>query len=148
MKASNSSGSIGVRSTSGWRRRRGFRTPAALQVLGSGVVVDEQGRPRAVEDLVWLRSTLLFNPMVAVCTQSDVWMPCDLRGRPHTALYARNAARLEAALQAVAALGLEASFDEETPYARIEGFRLDNHYDGDGRAADVIVDESTVLHDE
>jgi hypothetical protein len=129
-------------------RRRGFRAPAALHVLGSGDVVDEQGRQRAIEDLVWLNATLLLNPMVAVCTQSDVWMPFDLRGRPHTALYARNAARLEAAPQAVAALGLEPSFDDETPYARIEAFRVDNHYDGDGRAADVIVDESAVLDDE
>jgi hypothetical protein len=129
-------------------RQRGFRAPAALHVLGSGDVVDEEGRPRAVDDLVWLNATLLLNPMVAVCAQSDAWMPFDLRGRPHTVLYTRNAARLEAALQAVAALGLEASFDDETPYARIEGFRLDNHHDGDGRAADVVVDDSAIVHDE
>jgi hypothetical protein len=129
-------------------RRRGFRAPAALHVLGSGDVVDEQGRSRPVDDLVWLNSTLLLNPMVTVCTHSDVWMPFDLRGRPHTALYARNASRLEAALQAAAALGLTVSFDDETPYARIAGFRLDNHYDSDGRAADLIVDENAVLEDE
>ena len=71
-------------------RQRGFRAPTAIHVLGSGDLVDEEERPRAVEDLVWLNATLLLNPMVTVCAQSDVWMPFDLRGRPHTALYART----------------------------------------------------------
>ncbi len=129
-------------------RTDGEQTPAALHVIGDGAILDKDGSRRVVSDLIWLNASILDTPMITVCTQSDVWMPHDLRGLSHVEVYERNRGRLSGALQAIADLGLSPSEQTSTDFALQSGFELIGHQDEAGHAADVIVDESGVLSDE
>jgi hypothetical protein len=123
-----------------------FRTETAVHVLGSGIAIAEDGSRHWVPNLVWISGDTIWKPTVMVATQSDIWLPYDLRGRPQTAVYDRNRGRLEHPLEAVQSrCGLTLSHEETTDYARINGFRLENLRTADGTVADTITNERTQL---
>jgi hypothetical protein len=120
-------------------QRRGFRDFTNVMVVGTGIMLDERGRPREVSDLIWLDAYTIQFHCVQLLTQSDVWLPFTLRRRPQAELASLNAPRLERALRAVCSrTKLNFGFEEISRFAVNYGFRLHNRQNEQGDPLDVI----------
>lgn len=97
---------------------RPFRMPSVIIVDGASTLLDTQGIPHLIPDVLWVEARI---PAISVNTRSDVWLPYSLLARPQQELAARNAPRLKAALQAVEArIGAPGTVDIRTDYATYE----------------------------
>ncbi|MDB5033880.1 MAG: hypothetical protein JWQ98_1121 [Chlorobi bacterium] len=111
--------------------------PLTIEVDGVGTIVSDQGE-FLVEDLVWLRVSVLDTFNLSIGTQSDVWLPFTLSGHSQSDIYVRNSDRLaEALLQVQRETGFDLEEGAESQYSVIVGFRLDNVRYFDGSVADV-----------
>jgi hypothetical protein len=123
----------------GLEPKRGFLYPIYIHVVGRGAVFDGEGNRCEQPDVCWVEGTTLGHQLVYVRTQSDAWLPYTLRAEPQPDVSRRNAPRLEAAIQEIrAATGVEASFEEETPYAINNGYTLSNHTYDDGEIVETV----------
>jgi hypothetical protein len=85
-------------------------------------------------------STLLDYISVELVTRTDVWLPCDLKGRPQPEVYVANGPRLSAALRDLSeALDSETDPDDPTYFATPNETGAENFFDENGNALDVWV---------
>ncbi len=114
-------------------KQRPFLYPIDVDILGVGILLDEQRHECKQPDVTWLSARTLDAHIVDVLTQSDAWLPYTLSGKPQPEIYRYNAPRLESALQEIQErLGIIPSINDRSDYALIEGFYLSNHVDADG----------------
>ncbi|MEU9037235.1 hypothetical protein AB0D45_20355 [Streptomyces sp. NPDC048352] len=74
---------------------------------------------------------------VDLATYTDAWMPYDLRGRQHAAVFQANRPRLAAVLKALAeTLGVETDPDDPTWFGIPTDVGVDNHFEDDGSPSD------------
>ncbi|MFE7772536.1 hypothetical protein ACFU5O_01255 [Streptomyces sp. NPDC057445] len=96
---------------------------SAILVVGSGTWLDAEGSRHSEPRLVEL--TVSPDPVgssAELSVHHDVWGPCDFRGKPHPAVYAHNAPRLETALRGLdGLLGVVAEPGEPTYFGVAEG---------------------------
>lgn len=119
----------------------------SVDVTGSGVVYSED-QSRTIGDVCGLRCNVAgFGTSLTVWTLSDVWLPANLNAKPQPAVAARNAPRLEAALQTIEALSGRRGTTEDTRFAVVDGYRLRNHVaEGDVLdLADLGYDDSLIV---
>jgi len=103
------------------------------------VVVDTEGEEVLQEGLFRLGAASFADFVtVDLVTYTDVWLPCDLKGRPQPEVYGANGPRLSAVLHDLSsALGEEADPDDPTHFAKPTPTGAENYFDADGRASDV-----------
>jgi hypothetical protein len=117
----------------GLEKHRPFFYPFEVDIVGFGIVFDEQGRECKQPNVTWLSAKTLDAHIVDVLTQSDAWLPYTLPGKPQPEIYEYNAPRLESALQEIQErLEVIPSINDHSEYSHIEGFRLSNFVDADG----------------
>jgi len=119
-------------------KNRSFLYPIDVEILGTGIILDADGQECELPNVTWLLGKTLDAHIVDVCTQSDAWLPYNLKAEPQFAVGERNAPRLEAALQEIQKqLGFFPVTDSHSDYAVIQGFKLTNHTDIDGEVFQV-----------
>lgn len=114
--------------------------PGMIDCLGSGVIHSADGAHHIAENLMWLSIDIVAGYVFTLHTQSDVWMPCDIKGNSQPDTHKLNAPRLEKAFRAIEkATGLPIETDEEpTRYARPVRYALENFTNNNGEPLDVI----------
>jgi hypothetical protein len=111
----------------------GLCSASGVEVHGTGVVLDADGKEHDVQDLVVVEGVLTSKLSIWIKTYSDEWMPNTLGGQPQPQRYALNASRLERALQRIVReTGLPLVGTNER-IALVRGYRVTNltHPNGD-----------------
>jgi len=111
--------------------------PLKINIFGSGIIITNKG-DSVVNNLMWIRARTLDTFDISVATQSDVWLPFSLKGKPHHDIYKLNADRLADALQDIEQqTGFKLEEGLESYYSIVRGFYLDNIRYADGSIVDV-----------
>lgn len=119
-------------------RQRG-RLPMRMELSGQSLLFDATGRGSMVPGVLALHGFGFTVVAAEISTYVDAWLPYDLRAAAQPEVYQRNAPRLAAALEELAALpGVSTSDLGPSKYAMVAGFELDNHRDLDGVPLPVI----------
>jgi hypothetical protein len=121
-------------------RRRG-RLSMRLELSGQSLLFDAAGRGSMVPGAVALHGFAFTVVAAEISTYVDAWLPYDLGAAAQPEVHERNAPRLAAALEELAALpGVSTSDLGPSRYAMVAGFELDNLRDLDGVPLPVIDD--------
>ena len=116
-----------------------FLYPIDLEILGTGIIIDADGKEKELPNVTWISGKTLDAHIVDVLTQSDAWLPYTLLGEPQPKVWNYNAPRLEKALQEIQeCLKVIPVIDTHGEYAIIEGFQLKNLTDIDGEVIKII----------
>ncbi|MCB9314771.1 MAG: hypothetical protein H6574_18885 [Lewinellaceae bacterium] len=112
--------------------------PLTINLLGSGMIKGEV-KNFDVDNLIWISCTTLEIFRISIMTQSDVWLPFALDGKPHEKTFKLNEDRLTNALSEIQLLtGFKLEEGQECDYSIINGFRIENIRYSDGSIANVL----------
>ena len=110
-----------------------FVYPLDINFYGWGIIIDESGDKRKTPSLMRMETVPIGFASIDILTQSDVWLPYDLYGKPQPKLHELNAPRLQKALTKVKeALSIEPIIDDNELAELHEDFTITNITDIEG----------------
>lgn len=122
--------------------------PGYIDIEGWGFVNTANADRYKVDLLIWLQLSTIGAFVLSIRTQSDIWLPYSLSGKPQFDIHEKNAARLKQSLEEVQSyLQIVPDYNQDNDYVRYDGYHLANITDIDDEVIPVDPDDPFVAPD-